>query len=711
MAVPWDEQPQGRETSDRVLCGVCGAENPSIGQVCFRCGSPLPATAPSTPPWLSEAAPSQPIAPFAGPIPMWLEAAPPTLSLPPSVAPPDWLRPRSTPELPREAPPAEEIPTWLQELEEPTTEVLGVEEIELFAPSAEAPSSDEALDWLSGLFAAPPEAEAQPEEKEAEAQETREQPEMPTPLLATGKPEWLSEEKEEAPLEEIPPWLADLGEPTAGTPEPVKAEPSAEAEVPEWLQELGTPALETTALQEGAPPEEPPSAAVSASGEELAGWAEMDLELELGKGLTAGEATLPEARDLLGLASDLELPAAEEELPLPTHLEDAELPEWLRGLHDLGVAPEVTEPTAEVEAGLLDQIRDLRYEAIVSAEEQPSRLGAEAVGALKDVAGVIQPELIFEGSALRISEPMQELVISDKQAEQIALLRRTLAREAQGVAVAPRRRWGVPLLRWLVALILIVAAAAPLLLNITPLAPSLAGQSPAVGVTEAYRALENLSTGESAVLVAFEYEADTAAELEPLAMTLLAHLAAQPATKVYAISTRPTGAAMADAALRHENIRLLLGERVDTWINLGYLPARASGIYSLAIGATQAAPLPRLDNREVNLIIVLAAHSDDLRAWVEQAGRPTGIPVLAATSASVTALAQPYRDSGQVVAVLSGLNDAAAYQALSSGATHPALIDRWNAQALAGGAAAVLITLGSLLYGISYLRNRQGASR
>lgn len=711
MAVPLDEQPQGGETSDRVLCGVCGAENPSTGQACSRCGSPLPTAVPPRPPWLSEAASPQPAAPSAGPLPTWLKAALPASSLPFSAAPPEWLHSRSAPEPPRAAPPAEEIPAWLQELEGPSAEVVGAEEIELFAPSTEPPRGDEALDWLSGLFAASPEAEAQPEEA-AKAEEVEERPEAPPPLLATGRPEWLSIEEEAAPLEEIPPWLADLGEPTAGAPESAKAEPAAEVEVPEWLQELSTPALDASAPQEGMPLEEPPLAVTPAGGgEERAGWAEADLELELDKGLTVGEAAPSEERDLLGLSADLELLPAEEELALPTPVEGTELPEWLRGLHDLGAPPEVAEPTAEGEPGLLDQIRDLRYEAIVGAEEQPPRLGMEAVGALKDVAGVIQPELIFEGSALRIGEPTQELVISDRQAEQIALLRRTLARETQGVTAAPRQRWGVPLLRWLVALILIAATAVTLLLDITPFDPSLAGQSPAAGVSEAYRLLENLSRGESTVLVAFEYEADTAAELEPLAVTLLAHLAVQPATTVYTISTRPTGAAMADSALRQESIRLLLGERADTWINLGYLPARASGIYGLAIGATQAAPLPRLNKGEVDLIIVLAARSDDLRIWVEQVGRPTGIPVLAATSASVTALAQPYQDSGQVVAVLSGLNDAAAYQALGGRATHPALAGRWNAQALAGSVAAALIALGSVLYGMSHLRNRQGTTR
>ncbi len=439
-------------------------------------------------------------------------------------------------------------------------------------------------------------------------------------------------------------------------------------------------------------------------------WSEVERGLE--EGLAIEEAAPPlEGGDLLGLTSDLLTPPAEEELPLPPPVEGAELPEWLRGLHELGAAPEVSGPAAEGEyPDWLEQIRDLRYEAIAGEAEKPPLLGTEAVGALKDVAGVIQPELIFEGSSLHVGELPQELVISDRQAEQIALLRRVLAREAQGVTVAPQRRWGVPLLRWLVALVLIIAVAAPLLLNMAPLDPALAGQRPSAGVIEAYRTLENLRTGSSTVLVAFEYEADTAAELEPLAVTLLEHLAAQPTTTVYAISTRPTGAAMADAVLYQEGIRALLGERAETWVNLGYLPARASGIYSLATGVMQAAPLPPLSSGDVDLIVVLAARSDDLRIWVEQAGRPTGIPVLAATSASMAALAQPYWASGQVVAVLSGLNDAAAYQTFGGRQASATLAGRWNAQILGGGAAAALIALGSLLYGFLALRNRGEAS-
>lgn len=710
MSVPLDDLPQG-DQKPKVLCGLCGAENPLEAQICSRCGTPLPKALSPLPSWLASAAPSQSAPPAAGPIPHWLQTAPPTPSPVPPATPPTWLHTKGVPESPPPAPstPAE-IPEWLRELEEPAVEVPPVEEVELFAPSAEPPSltGDEALDWLSGLFIAPAEEAAKPSGTEVQPQMPAEPPPSPPPLPTAGRPEWLP--AEEAPsAEEIPAWLADLSEHTAETPAPTVAEPIAEAEIPEWLRELEAPPAEAPALSEAAPPE--PAAEATPSGEERVEWAEVERGLE--EGLAIEEVAPPlEGGDLLGLTSDLPAPPTEEELPLPPPVGGAELPEWLRGLHELGAAPEVSEPAGEGgRPDWLDQIRDLRYEAIVGEGEKPPLLGTEAVGALKDVAGVIQPELIFEGSSLQVGEPLQELVISDRQAEQIALLRRVLAREVQGVSVAPQRRWRVPLLRWLVALILIVAVAAPFLLNIAPLDPALAGQRPSTGVAEAYRTLENLRASPSVVLVAFEYEADTAAEMEPLALALLEHLAAQPATTVYTISTRPTGAAMADAVLHEERIRTLLGERTESWSNLGYLPARASGIYSLATGIAPITPLPSLSSGDIRLIIVLAARSDDLRIWVEQAGRPTGIPMLAATSASVAALAQPYRESGQLVAVLSGLNDAAAYQTFGGRQASAALAGRWNAQVLASGVAAALIVLGGLLYGLLSLRNRGEAAQ
>jgi hypothetical protein len=426
--------------------------------------------------------------------------------------------------------------------------------------------------------------------------------------------------------------------------------------------------------------------------------------------------------DLLGLASALdEKPAEPEAAESAVAPAGDELTGWLQGLQEPAGIPEMGLPAAPIAPELLDQIKDLRFEAIAGEAAQAAQGTSETVGALKDVSGVIQPELIFEGSTLRVSEPVQELIVSERQAEQIALVRKLLARETQGAPAAGEQRRALPL-RWLAAVLLIVAVAAPVALNLLPLKPPPAEQLPSRGAAAAYRTIQSLAAAESTVLVAIEYEPDTNPELAPLATALLADLAAQPGTTVYTISTRATGPAMADAVLHQPGIEERLAERGGTWANLGYISGRTSGIYSLAIGASRNVIAPwqsgapeqaaadsvlPLSGSPVDLIIVVAARGDDLRGWIEQAARPTGIPVLAAMSAGAAPLAQPYADSGQAAAVLSGVNDAVAYRSLSGQAANDALLVTWNTQASGSAAAAALIVLSSLLYGISRLRNRQ----
>ncbi len=108
-----------------------------------------------------------------------------------------------------------------------------------------------------------------------------------------------------------------------------------------------------------------------------------------------------------------------------------------------------------------------------------------------------------------------------------------------------------------------------------------------------------------------------------------------------------------------------------------------------------------------DLIIVFAARSEDLRAWIEQAAAPTGIPVLAGLSVRSVPFAQPYRQSGQLVAVLTGVNDAVAYRARDGAGAGPAVMFRWSAQTVGSVAAALLILVGGLVYGLSSSRRQQ----
>lgn len=436
--------------------------------------------------------------------------------------------------------------------------------------------------------------------------------------------------------------------------------------------------------------------------------------LAAGEGLdTVAEETPPAAggEDLLGLDADLFAdPAGMGDDAAGTDVAAAdplEMPDWLRQ------AGQPAPPAGAGQAGddLLGRIQGLRYESITGQQSEGEAPGAETVGALKNVSGVIQPEIIFEGSTLSVGRPAKaadarDVVITSTQAAQIDLIKRLLAEES---SPPPAPKASLPLLRWAVTLAIIAAVALPLLV---PALGSFGTPGGSAGVGAAFETIEALAGQPSTVFVAFEYEPDTAAEMQPLAEALLEHLAGSGAT-VYAASTHVTGPAMAQAATG--------GVSGLDWTNLGYQPGGVNAVNRLTLGATRGIASPfaldaageptgadvsSLNAADFDLLVVLAAQPDDVRLWVEQAGTPTGIPVLAAVSARGVPAVQPYAQSGQIAAVIGGLGDAAAYHARLGGVP-PAVEAARTAQGVGAMVAALLILAGGVAAGLMALRQPQ----
>ncbi len=733
------------------------------------------------PDWLAE--PSEPAvgAPEAEEIPDWLGApAVPAAEVPEAEEElPDWLAEPSEPAV--EALEAEEIPDWLGAPAVPAAEAPEAEEevpdwlAEPSEPAAEAPEAEEIPDWL-GAPAAPaaeaPEAEeelpdwlAEPSEPVAEALKAEEipdwlgepaeaegveaapapeapplpEPEAPPSPVEVEVPDWLSEIGEgveaapapevppsaevEAPLPspavtEVPDWLAGLGEAEGVEAAPVTEAPPSpvEVEVPDWLSEIGegveaAPAPEAPPLPEiEAPPPLP-----EPEGELTLDWLD-GLDFGDSMEIPVDVAGMPPGgEDLLGLTEDLSIPAVPEAVveEEAAEKEMGELPEWLRAEAG-GIS---TELAADIPEEQLGDLQDLRFEAIAGAEPSAEGARTETVGALKDVAGVIKPEMIFEGDALEVGGLIDRAIVTKEQQRQIALLERVLEREMEGFAIPGVGRAVRPVLRWLLTLLMLAAIALPIFTPISPLSSAVVTP----GVSAAYQTLESASA-DARVIVAFEYDPDTSAELQPLALALLGHLSSKGAD-VYALSTRATGPAMADTVFEqlgmHDDGE---GETPDSgWLNLGYIPGGANGISGLVIGTPSGVPSPlafdykghptdivgtRLADVQPSLIIVVTARAELLRDWIEQAGSPSGIPVLAAMSVSSAPVAQPYWQSGQVVAVLSGISDAVTYRALSGQEIDAVLFATWNGQALGGALAGIAIVVGGVLYGVRAGRTR-----
>jgi hypothetical protein len=388
-----------------------------------------------------------------------------------------------------------------------------------------------------------------------------------------------------------------------------------------------------------------------------------------------------------------------------------ELPEWLRKVP--GSEPgglEAEKPLEEtLSAEEVGQLADLRFDAIV--EDATSRTERpEPISALKDVTGMLRPELLFEGESLAADERVDDLVITKEQANRIGFLEVMLAEEAMEEPISSRAKPSTPLVAWVTTIAMLAAIVLPVVLGINVLP----GPVPGPGPIAAQAQIDALPSG-ARVIAAFEYEPDTAAEMDPLAEALLEHLAEREAT-VYAISTRPTGPAMANRAAQ------AAAYPAADLVNLGYVSGRVNGIRELAVGSTSALSSPlafdslgqatnlqarRLQDLQPDLVIVFASHPEEARAWVEQGASRINAPMLAATSLSAGPLVYPYVQSGQLVAVMSGLNDAVAYRELISRTPGNTLVSTWNAQATGGLVAALAIIVGMLLYGLRELRLHQ----
>jgi hypothetical protein len=197
--------------------------------------------------------------------------------------------------------------------------------------------------------------------------------------------------------------------------------------------------------------------------------------------------------------------------------------------------------------------------------------------------------------------------------------------------------------RWLVMLFIALAVIVPLVPGVglsLVSAPSL----PKAG-DDMYKSIEGLAPG-AQVLVAFDYDATQAPEMDVLARVVMRHLIARQA-HIEVVSLYPAGPAVAQAVI-NSTAFITPPVKVDL-VNRGYLPGQATAVASL-VAETKS-----------GMVIELAATPDTLRWWVEQmAARPQTL--LAGVSASVEPVAQPYAASPQTKGLIAGVPGAIAYQ-------------------------------------------------
>jgi hypothetical protein len=621
-----------------------------------------PAEANDVPDWLREFDTEPPAAPID------------SLSSPDSGEIPGSLP--GQPETPLSIPPAGQIPDWLSAFENPEAPTPAT------SPAAEqAFNPEDLLNTPSGPF-------------------------------VSGQNEWDQPPAGEGPAaqnqSDLPDWLRNVA-PQQSTAKP---ETPAPAETPAWLAVFDSNASKSQAAETA-------GADAQSSGETISPFAGEDLPRWLSEkpaGQESGQAGAPAPASGLGEGSIARLPEKlsldEEEMP--------SLPDWLGEAQAEETAPAPV-PTAEgIEPaqlpGWLQAMRPV--EAVVSesvaAPEDNQR--AERAGPLVGLRGLLTPENLVT----QYQKPPTlsvKLRLSDKQRINASLLENILAEESQSKPLRKERAQAPQtLVRVLVGLLLIAVLA------ITLFSGGPAGINTPIlyqAETVQFNSLVNSLPDGAPVLLAFDYEASLAGEMNLSAAPVIDHLIAKQARLVI-VSTIPAGPILGQQLIEAAAQKQPGYSLANKTINLGYMAGGATSLQEFALDPQKTTPyalnategdiqvahawenqalvgVTRL--QDFAAIIVLTDNAETGRAWVEQVQPNLGnTPMLAVVSAQAAPVMQPYYESSQIKGMVAGLAGGMTYEQLRQvpGTAHT----YWSAFQAGLLTAMAFIVIGILFQGV-----------
>lgn len=580
----------------------------------------------------------------------------------------DWIA--EVPEIREESLADAALPSWLQKLisseAEPKPEVeAGPEEGERAFSSTEIP------DWLRQIVQAEKPEEAEAPVGEAQGVEplevaAKESEIVPPPLetrdfiLETAMPDWLREAAEG---------------PVALSGKPAEEEP--EEELPAWLQEL-VPIEEEVAAE----PEE----------EEMQPLEESALP----------PVEIPDWLQELKAAREPEISAEGTDEAQEGGLVKPEIPEWLRDLAPAGAAKE--EPSDLAKAQIPDWLEAVRPSSATLLPRESEPL-AEGTGVLAGIRGVLPVETVWSEPRRAQESPMAHP--APRASGAVELFADILAGQAEERPVSvprPRQAEVRGLTRVLIYLFLVISVVIPFFFGREWF-------SQGIVVSHNTRALRDLVDDLPAgtvVLLVFDYDPTTAAELDLQAEAIMRHLLDRRA-RLLAISLIPQGPPLAQAAWERvaRSAPHIYGQ---DFLNLGYLAGQEAGLRLLFNDLQDAFPRdfkqqkllaeqPLMQNvqslQDVSLIVILASEPASVRRWIEQVQSICPIRMVAGVSALAGPSVLPYRESGQLSGLLIGVSGAAEYEVATD---NPSLgVSSVGSQSLAHIVVILVILAGNLV--------------
>ena len=654
-------------------------------------------------------------------------------------------------EAPFTPPVSDDTPDWLKQMAAEAGEVKN------------EPAADSTLDWFSQTPAAPPSVpkadSATPFFSSAESAET---PDWLSQLQADAAASSASQEAFAAPSgSDTPDWLSKLQADVNTDPQTEEPEhESFTADTPDWLKNLGgTPSREPASFVEPVPAESEPFA----SDGELPSW----LAPEESKKSDSTPIWLKDQSETgVDMPAWLSSDAVAEPPQVPQQATDVppiddgliDMPDWLKSVtpeplifnEPAQPAPSVDEVPQATSApaftddapatdGLFTEMPDWLSNAIETPgkslpAESTSAPDALAPNALPDWLEAMRPmEQAIPGSAALMSDQTLEqrgglaglqgvlpagtgfaptskpksysnkLSVNDEQMKHAGIFEQILAAETAPEVLITERTLGASRgLRWALSAILIGVILITLFLGTQFLSvPVGVPNELAFAVSVAQAIPEN-----APVLVAMDYDASRAGEMEAAAAPLFDNLLLLKHPRLTFIASNEAGSILTE---RFMNGPLAFHiQNGVSYLNLGYLAGGQVGIRAFAQDPLTAMPLditgqpawtlPMLqDVRSLNqfaLIILITDDANAARAWIEQTQDARGVvPVVAIASAQAAPLIQPYYDSGQVAGVISGLYGGAIVERQYNNGRPGTSRGYWDAYSI-GMLLALLSTLG-----------------
>ena len=628
-----------------------------------------------------------------------------------------------------------ELPTWLKQIE-PTQQLTPTSEVgkQLASLEAEAEEEDreqeqdvdaaeegELPTWLKqiepteqltpasemGKQLASLEAEAEEKEEKQEEVLDNEDEGAGNLLSAITKAEGLETLSKEAKEEQIPEWLAGIGE---IEDEPEVVDKASESEslsilnegdipIPGWIKELDVEdeSPEESLLDEKYIEQE----SVEEDESQVVG----DIpSLDFDENIESVDEDIFQDDDLpawlssvasqSSMGEGLDYDTADEE----EELAPAELPSWLRAMR-----PNENEPQID-----LNLIEDDDY-----IEGTGPLAGIHSVlSAEPEVAGIQKPRELSFG-----------LSVTKEQQASADLLQKMLANEFSPEPlkeVSKRSSKNIWRLMISVVLLLVVGGLA---VSGTQMFPFLDPASINQSVIDANQIIRNLQPN-SHVLLAIDIDPSNTGEMKVAAVPVIDHLMIKGAN-LAVLSTSPSGPAIAEYLLKPLSLEhgYTQGEQ---YVNLGYLPGGATGLLSFAmnpqfitqqsINWSDAWNSPSLkdvrDLSDFDLVVVVSSDFSSIQTWIEQIEpQLREKPMIVVSSAQSAPLVMPYYESAnrQLDGVVDGFLGGVAYEQLT-GKTRDG---RRYWDAFVGGEilAVIAILISVILYAMRHSENVKNMAR